>query len=133
MAESVEKITQRRGRPRRWEPGTVLDSIRRNKGILSQVARELNTSRSAIHDYLARHRHLLEEVAAAREELVDIAEWKLTEAIERGEIVAILFCLKTLGRHRGWAERYEVTGPGGADVQVTFVEAAAGGRKRRVD
>lgn len=109
----------------------MLDAIRRNKGILAQVARELGTSRSVIYDYVARHKQLMEEAGVAREELIDLAEWKLVEAIERGEIAAILFCLKTLGRNRGWAERYELTGPAGADVQVTFVEVARGSRGRK--
>jgi hypothetical protein len=39
-----------------------------------------------------------------RERLVDLAESKLWEAVERGESWAIGMVLKTQGRHRGWSE-----------------------------
>lgn len=56
--------------------------------------------------------------SSARESGLDLAEGKLLSAINNGELTAILFYLKTQGKHRGFVERseQEVSGRDGGPV-----------------
>jgi hypothetical protein len=47
-------------------------------------------------------------VLAYREDLLDLAEEKLRSAIEDGDLKAVTFALKTLGRNRGYVTKTEV-------------------------
>jgi len=58
-------------------------------------------------------------VAQERESLVDRAESKLMEAVDKGELKAVLFVLETMGKERGWTKRTEVTGADGAALGLS--------------
>lgn len=45
---------------------------------------------------------------------MDLAESKLLQGVNDGDMRAILFTLETLGKERGWTKRTEVTGADGA-------------------
>jgi hypothetical protein len=57
--------------------------------------------------------------------MVDLAELKLWQSIQNGEAWGIAFCLKTLGKDRGYVERQEVSGQGGAPIWIETVGLAA--------
>lgn len=86
----------------------VIEAVRKNKGILTLVARDLGCTRQTIHNYVNRYPTIAAAVEDERESLLDMAEGKLFDQVNKGNITAIIFTLKTLGKHRGYVERQEV-------------------------
>jgi transposase-like protein len=81
-------------------------------GIVSAVARTLGMHRRTISNRIRASEQLQEAVKDARESCKDEAENQLFAKIKRGNLVAIIFYLKTQARDRGYSERHEhhVTG-----------------------
>jgi hypothetical protein len=105
----------------RHTPETVAKVIRQTGGILSPAAKILGYSRQSLYDYVKRH-HLEGVITEAREEFLDEAEDALRKQIQEGNVTAIIFALKYLGKSRGYIDRVAVrTIPG---VEET-VEAEA--------
>src|ERR1043165_7762718 len=99
----------------RYTPKEVAQAIRQTKGMLYLAAKRLGCSYQTVLNYCDRYK-LVEEVRQAqRGEMVDLAEIKLYQSIQKGEAWGIAFCLKTLGKDRGFVERQEVTGKDGAE------------------
>lgn len=87
------------------------------KGLVSYAARRLGCSVRTVENYCTRHAAVRQARDDAREELVDLACLKLFDAAERGEPWAVMFTLRTLGKDRGFSERYEVTGKDGGPIK----------------
>ncbi|NJL06350.1 MAG: hypothetical protein HC911_15875 [Chloroflexaceae bacterium] len=83
----------------------IIDMLRETHGNVHQAANRLGVHRNTIHKRLAADPELREVAKTERDQLVDLAEGKLADLIEQGNIAAIIFTLKTLGRSRGWSER----------------------------
>ena len=60
---------------------------------------------TTISNYVSRHDELKEVAAQCVEDQLDIAESKLFQHIEDGNIPALLFYLKCKGKDRGYIER----------------------------
>lgn len=101
----------------------LIDSTR---GNVATIARNLGVSRTAIIKFVAKSPTLTEQLSDAREGMLDHAESKLYEAIDKGEAYALCFFLKTQGKRRGYVERQELTGADGEGVQIQFVENIIG-------
>ena len=83
----------------------VARALVQNDGLLSYAARDLHCTIGTLYAYLGRYQELRDLVDYAREELIDIAERRLREALE-GEHAspwAIKFTLSRLGKHRGYS------------------------------
>src|SRR3990167_6133961 len=89
----------------------VIEAVRRNKGILTLAARDLHCTRQTVHNYVNRYPTIKAAMDDERDSLLDMAEGKLFEQVRKGNMTAIIFTLKTLGKHRGYVERQEVSGP----------------------
>lgn len=98
----------------------VIQAVRKNKGILTLAARDLGCTRQTLHNYVNRYTTVADEVSSQREGLLDLAEGKLFEQVNAGNITAIIFTLKTLGKHRGYIERQEHSGPDGGALKIEF-------------
>jgi len=83
-------------------------AIVESKGIVAAVCKRLNISRWAFYKRLKNHQELIQVIHQAREELADLAELKLWEKLKEGDIRAILFTLKTIGKSRGFVETIEI-------------------------
>lgn len=97
---------------------SIIDAIKASNGRVGDAARRLGCTSSAIYKRIRAESDLEEVVQEAREEIIDLAESQLLKLIKRGNITAIIFLLKTLGRSRGYAERIEVERSGGMDVRL---------------
>ena len=84
------------------------EAIMRAAGNMSAAAQMLSVSRQAVRLQVEKHPDLKQSVEEARETLIDMAESKLTKAVKDGDMTAIIFTLKTQGKHRGWVERHEI-------------------------
>ncbi|MBU1065372.1 helix-turn-helix domain-containing protein [bacterium] len=87
----------------------VVVAIEKAHGIKSQAARLLGCNRQTITNYIDRHEVIKAAFEDAKESFVDMAESKLFENIEKGDVTSIIFCLKTLGKDRGYLESAKIS------------------------
>src|SRR5262245_30739542 len=110
-------------RPRRYSQHEVAEALRANRGLVTLAARRLGCSRRTIANYVDRCPGVAEALTEAREAQLDVAEARLFQAIDEGELAAITFYLRTVGRHRGYSERHEVAVDGKVAVQAEAQQA----------
>lgn len=96
----------------------VEQAIKQKDGNITEVAEAFGVARSTIYRKIKKHESLKVVLEDARESLVDLAEGQLRREVRKGNITAIIFTLKTLGKSRGYVERQEVTGADGGPVIV---------------
>lgn len=91
----------------RHSDAQVIAALQASAGVMAHAARKLGIGRSMMF----RRVHENEKIKAAWEEAketnIDLAETKLMQAIQNGELPAIFFFLKCQGKHRGYVERKE--------------------------
>lgn len=92
-----------RGEGRWGVPGKITTS----SGIVTTVANRLGLSRVTIYKYMDRWPEVREVLEAERVVPLDLAEQRLYDEVNRGNITAIIFLLKTRGKSRGYIERTE--------------------------
>jgi hypothetical protein len=85
----------------------VAEALRKTHGNYRLAAMRLRCSRMGLYRVVAKNPDLQEIIQQERDGVVDVAESKLGEAVERGEAWAIMFTLKTIGKYRGYSERSE--------------------------
>ena len=99
---------------------SVIVELTRHRGKLARTARALGIQYGVLHRMVSDDETLQDIITSVREDLVDTAEETITKAVAAGSERASIFILSTLGRNRGYAERVEVTGKNGEDIQVTL-------------
>ena len=104
--------------------GTIENALKSAAGNVSYAARELGVSRSTLYRRINESPTLQQSLVDSREELVDIAESALKNEVLNGNITAIIFTLKTLGKDRGYVERTqtEVSGKDGGALVISVVK-----------
>jgi len=113
------------GKPR-YRVSQVIAALRATKGMVYLTAKKLGCDPETVENYCKRHPSVQAAKEALRGEMVDMAEVKLWQSIQNGETWGIAFCLRTLGRHRGYVERQELTGKDGPlehDLTVRLEDA----------
>ncbi len=78
-------------------------------GNLSATATALNIARKTLYNWRKNHPELDELLKDVDEAMLDFSESKLMEAIQEGNLTAIIFHLKTKGKSRGYIEGQEIT------------------------
>jgi Bacterial regulatory protein, Fis family len=106
---------------RKYTAEQMIDALAESMGMISPAARKLGCSRHTIRRYLAEYPEIAEAIEDANEEVNDIAELQLLDAIKRGEAWAICFRLKTKAKNRGYVEKAEIGGTGGGPVAIKLV------------
>jgi predicted transcriptional regulator len=111
----------------RYKAQQVIDAITEAKGFVSDAASILGCSRTTVHDYINKYSTVADALDDVREQRHDRVENKLLDAIDQGNIAAIIFYLKTQCKDRGYVERtqQEITGKDGEPqkIVVEYVEA----------
>jgi hypothetical protein len=87
----------------------VIGALQQTRGLVFLAAQLLHCTPETVAHYCQRHPSVEAAKVAARGEILDVAEERLFRAIQRDEAWAIAFCLKTLGRQRGYAETLDVS------------------------
>ena len=104
----------------KYTANQMIEALREKHGNLSAAARFLNCSRNTISRYIEKYPTVKAVADEERETLIDFAENQLFKQVQEGNITAIIFTLKTIGKHRGYVERQEVTGADGGAVLVKW-------------
>jgi transposase len=86
----------------------MVEAIRGSGGIVRLIAARLRCGRSTVYRYARRYPRVREALEGEREVLLDLAESRLLECVERGDLDALIFLLKTLGKDRGYTTRIDV-------------------------
>lgn len=83
----------------------IADALRTAYGTVTNAARLLGITARALYYRFEQNPELRAVLKEARESLVDLATLQLVRRMNEGSDAAIIFCLKTQGRDRGWEER----------------------------
>ena len=98
---------------------TVIDAIRgtgrwikdgnpnTSGGNLSAIARRLNVTRATVYNYAKRWKTVEDAIEEEKQGMLDFTENQLFKQVQAGNITAIIFTLKTIGKSRGYVERQE--------------------------
>ena len=92
-----------------FQKSEIKKAIDGSGGYMSEIARRLGVDWHTADKYVKQF-DLTSDLLIEDEKATDRAEIKLMEAIEAGEIAAIIFRLKTKAKKRGYVERQEITG-----------------------
>ena len=104
----------------KYTTAQMIEALREKHGNLSAAARYLGCSRNTIARYIENYPTVKAVYDEERETLIDFAENQLFQQVKDGNITAIIFTLKTIGKSRGYVERQEVTGADGGAVIVKW-------------
>ena len=96
----------------------VKEALILHNGIVLYAAKACGVARYTLYKFMDAHPDLKEIRANATEELIDIAENRVLEAIEKGELKTVRWYLERLGKDRGYVTRSETTGKDGAPLEI---------------
>jgi len=106
----------------KYTTAQMIEALREKHGNLSAAARYLGCSRNTIARYIENYPTVKAVYDEERETLIDFAENQLFQQVKDGNITAIIFTLKTIGKSRGYVERQEVTGADGKPMETKITE-----------
>jgi hypothetical protein len=104
--------------------------LRRNRGKMTFVAKELGCTLQAVSQRIKENVDLQWEMDSIGENILDMAEIKLEEKVSEKDLGALCFLLKCKGKKRGYVERTEHTG---ADGQNLFPKIEVTSEKDKID
>jgi hypothetical protein len=105
----------------RYSTDQVVEALRTSRGLVSMAAQKLRCDVDTVQRYCRRYPEVEAAKRESRVSMLDLAESRLWDAIDRGEGWAIAFCLKTIGRSRGYGERLDI----GLTIQAAAARVAA--------
>ncbi len=98
----------KRGRKKTYTVDMICEALRESSGLVTLAARRLGCSHTTIQRALKDSKKVRDARHEAREAFLDSAEESLMKKVEDGDLTAIIFTLKTLGKGRGYVERQEI-------------------------
>lgn len=105
----------------RFTQEQMIAALKQARGMKAIAARSLGCDWQLVNSYCKKYPAVGKVCEEERQSMVDAAELQLTAAVNRGELPAITFVLRHLGRDRGYVERQEVTGPAGGPIQHAHI------------
>lgn len=85
----------------------ALEAHYKHKGNVSATCAALGIGRTQFYNWKKNDSEFSEAIDSVTDFCIDHVESKLMDAINDGEIAAIIFYLKTIGKKRGYVERSE--------------------------
>ena len=92
----------------RYTAAQMVAALHAAKGMVTIAAQHLGCDVDTVLNYCRRYPSVEAAKRRARDEVLDEAELRLWAAIKRDEAWAITFCLKTIGRSRGYGEHLDL-------------------------
>ena len=100
----------------------MIDALTEAKGIIASASRRLGTTRATVYRYIKKYATVKTAYEDARESNIDYVESQVMKAIRDGNVTAMIFFLKTVGRDRGYNERVDIDHDGTIEFVVTYGE-----------
>ena len=113
-----KKTVQNRTPERRLSKKTFSRAIKDSYGNIMVISERIGCRRSTVYSWLSKEPVLKKQLESEREKIVDVAENKLVENLEKGETSSIHFVLKTLGKNKGYIEKQILEHEGGLELKV---------------
>lgn len=85
----------------------IIEALRYAQGMTTLAAKRLGCSYNTIMRYVREYPTVAAVLVEEREKQLDQTELRLIKAVNRDDLTAIIFYLKTLGKRRGYVERTE--------------------------
>lgn len=86
----------------------LLENLRASKGIISYACEAVKVSRRTYYNWYNEDEDFKEKADEILDYVIDLVESKLLSNISDGDTTAMIFFLKTKGKHRGYIEKSEV-------------------------
>ena len=87
----------------------LIDAVEKCHGIISDACKSVGVSRATYYDYYKNDEVFKSSVDEIEGVVVDYVEGKLFKLIDKGDVAATLFFMKTKGKERGYTEKSEIT------------------------
>lgn len=87
----------------------MIEALKKSAGLISHAAAALGCERSTVHRRIKSSKAVADALTEIEDINLDRAEAKLAQAINNGNLTAVIFYLKTKGKARGYSERVDVT------------------------
>jgi hypothetical protein len=97
----------------------MLQALEMCLNIVSAACKVAKVSRAAHYKWMHADPEYRQAVEELENTVLDFVETKLHKAIDKGDVYAITFYLKTKGRKRGYIEKAEITA---TTISVTVTE-----------
>ena len=96
----------------------IIEALTKSLGVVQTACKTVGIDRSTFYKWYNQDEKFRKQVDEIENIALDFAESKLHKKIESGDTTAIIFFLKTKGKHRGYVEKSEVNHSG---TVVNFV------------
>lgn len=121
MEDLEERVDDNRDKNIPFEK--VVEAFESSAGNMSLTAKKLNINRRTLQRWREKFPDLNSKMKDIEEGLIDLCETKLMQAINEGNLTAILFFLKTKGKSRGYIEGQFITGSINTNKSMSQEEA----------
>ena len=114
MSKNTENTkTKRTKRTTSDKKELFLKALQSNLGNITQACKSAKVGRQTYYDWIDDDLEFNKECINVQESLLDLAENRLLEKIDKYDTTSIIFFLKTKGKKRGYVEKqeFEVTKP----------------------
>ena len=116
------------GRKEKYTMKEVEIALRDCGGFVSKTSTQLRCTRQTVWNYIKRYPELQDIREEIEETYLDMAEGKILDLIEAGNLGAICFYLKCKGKDRGYVEKQIIKSEGslllGEDSEYQRMKAA---------
>lgn len=102
----------------------VVEIFKKKGCNITAACAAANISRQTFHLYYTTDKEFKQMVEDAKESLIDFAESKLIELIDKGDVSSIQFFLRTKGKDRGYDTSSTVNLKGNVGVRTQLDEEA---------
>lgn len=103
---------------RHYKTAEIVEALKVTGGMVYMAARKLGCDPSTINIRAKSSPEIQSAIDNARGDMLDMAEHELKKAVRGGDMTAIIFTLKTIGKGRGYVERIEQTGANGGAIEI---------------
>ena len=95
-----------------------LEVFDKSFGVMTTACEKYGVTRKTVWDAAKKDEAFAAALEEVKEKRLDLAESQLLKRIMNEDTTAIIFYLKTQGRHRGYFERHEVAVEGDEDIKA---------------
>ncbi len=97
------------GRPQKYTDKEIISALEKHKGAIYLAAEYLGCHPDTVYERAKKVKGVQNAIDRHRGKLLDVAELALYNAVVKGENWAIAFCLKSIGRDRGYGDKLDLT------------------------